>query len=69
MDAGTTPASPPVRTGNIVFSASNVFKYSNSGNYSYSLDTSPAYFQVGHYYYVIANWNDGSKSEGWFLLK
>ena len=30
---------------------------------------SPAACTVAHYCYVIVNWNDGSKTEGWFLLK
>jgi uncharacterized protein with FMN-binding domain len=69
IDAGTTPSNPPVRTGNVVLTLTNVFKYSNSGNYAYGLDTSPAVFIAGHYYYVVAQWNDRSTTEGWFLLK
>jgi hypothetical protein len=69
IDAGTAAVVPPVKTGIVVFSATNAMKYSNSGNYSYGLDTSPAAFVVGHYYYVVVTWNDGSKTEGWFLLK
>jgi hypothetical protein len=67
MDAGTTASNPPIRTGNIVLTLTNVFKYSNSGNYAYGLDTSGLI--SGHYYYVIAKWSDGSTSEGWFLIK
>lgn len=69
VDAGTTATVPPVKTGSVVFAANNVFRYSNSGNYAYGLDTGAPGFLVGHYYYVIATWNDGSKTEGWFLLK
>jgi hypothetical protein len=69
IDAGTTASNPPVRTGNVVLTVANAMKYSSGGNYAYGLDTSPAVFIAGHYYYVIANWNDGSKTEGWFLLK
>jgi len=67
MDAGTTASNPPIRTGNIVLTLANVFKYSTSGNYAYGLDTSGLI--AGHYYYAIAKWSDGSTSEGWFLLK
>ena len=52
-----------------VFTGTNVFKYSSGGNYAYGLDTSPAYFVAGHYYYVTATWKDGSTTTGWFLLK
>lgn len=69
IDAGTTASNPPVRTGNVVLTVPNAMKYSNSGNDAYGLDTSPAVFIAGHYYYVIADWNDGAKTEGWFLLK
>jgi len=69
VDAGMAAVVPPVKTGTVVFAANNVFKPSKSGNYAYGLDTSVGDFVAGHYYYVIATWNDGSKTEGWFLLK
>lgn len=69
VDVGTSAVTPPTTTGTTVFTATNVFRYSNSGNYAYGLDTSPAYFVSGHYYYVKAHWNDGSMTSGWFLIK
>ena len=62
---GTTGVAPPV----VVFSGTNVFKYSTGGNYAYGLDTSPSGFVAGHYYFVTATWNDGSTTVGWFLLR
>jgi len=69
-DKGTNPdptgqgpnVSPPV---NLL----DVFRVSGSGNYAYGLDTSPATFISGHFYYVTASWSDGSKTNGWFLIK
>jgi len=69
QDRGTDPNTAPNITGTTVFSGTNVFTASNSGNYSYGLNTGGAGFIAGHYYYVTATWKDGSKSQGWFLLK
>jgi hypothetical protein len=52
-----------------VFSLKNAFKVSGSGNYAYGLDTSPAGFVSGHYYYLTATWSDGSTTNGWFYIK
>jgi hypothetical protein len=68
VDVGTVLGSPNLG-GPVAFSGNDVFKYSTGGNYAYGLDTSPAGFVAGHYYYVTATWNDGSKSQGYFLLK
>ncbi|HYV98430.1 MAG TPA: hypothetical protein VE967_13295 [Gemmatimonadaceae bacterium] len=65
VDRGTTGTATPVT----VFQGTNVFKFSTGGNYAYGLDTSPAGFVAGHYYYVTATWNDGSQTNGYFLLK
>jgi hypothetical protein len=65
VDGGTTGNV----NGPVVFTGNDVFKYSTGGNYAYGLDTSPAWFVAGRYYYVTATWNDGSTSKGWFLLK
>jgi hypothetical protein len=66
-DRGTTGTA--TATTAFTSNGANVFSVSSSGNYSYGLDTSPATFVAGHYYYVIATWSDGSTSVGWFLLK
>lgn len=52
------------------FSASNVFALSNGNGdyYSYKLSTSTTPFIKGHYYLVTATWNDGTTTQGWFLL-
>ena len=68
-DRGTNAATAPTMAGTLAFSGTNVFSVSSGGNYSYGLDTSPVGFIAGHYYYVIATWNDGSTTKGWFLLK
>lgn len=65
VDRGPSGTADPV----VAFSGTNVFKYSRGGNYAYGLDTSPATFRIGHYYFVTATWNDGSRTQGWFLLK
>lgn len=59
--AGTVDANP--------LTIVNAFSYSSNGVYQYGLDTSPAKFVAGHYYYVTAKWKDGSLTTGWFLLK
>lgn len=69
QDRGTDPNTAPNITGTTVFSVLNAFTASNSGNYSYGLNTGAPGFVKGHYYYVTATWKDGSKSQGWFLLK
>ena len=69
QDRGTDPAIAPTISGTVVFSGANLFTASRSGNYSYGLDTGKPGFVAGHYYYVTATWKDGSKSQGWFLLK
>lgn len=61
---GTDPLSYPV-----VFSVTDAFQLLSSIEYSYRLDTTPATFVVGQYYYVTVRWNDGSTMAGWFLLK
>lgn len=69
-DRGTDRTLAPfVVNGPIAFQGTNVFGVSTSGNYSYGLNTGTVGFIVGHYYYVTATWNDGSKTVGWFLLK
>ncbi len=65
VDRGINGLGTPVT----VFSQTNVFKYSTGGNYAYGLDTSPSNFVAGHQYHVTATWNDGSTTQGWFLLK
>jgi hypothetical protein len=65
LDRGPDGNGAPV----VVFSGTNVFKYSRGGNYSYGLDTSPAGFVAGNAYYVTATWNDGSTTTGWFRIK
>ncbi len=52
-----------------MFSLGAAFKASSSGNYAYGLDTSPAGFVSGHYYFVTASWSDGSTTTGWFYVK
>jgi hypothetical protein len=65
QDKGTDGLGTPVT----VFSLANAFKSSGSGNYGYGLDTSPAGFVSGHYYYITATWSDGSTTNGWFFIK
>ena len=65
QDMGVNGLGNPVT----VFSQSNVFKVSGSGNYAYGLDTSPAGFVSAHYYFVTGTWSDGSKTTGWFYIK
>jgi hypothetical protein len=65
QDRGTDGQATPVT----VFSVSNAFKVSGSGNYAYGLDTSPAGFVSGHYYFMTATWSDGSTTTGWFYIK
>ena len=64
QDMGTTGFSPAVT----VFSLTNAFVGTTSGNYSYNLDTSPSKFVTSHFYVVRATWTDGSTSVGWFYL-
>lgn len=66
LPAGGTPQ-PPV--GAVPLSVPNAFKATSSGNYSYGLDTTPLFFVKGNGYLVRALWSDGSKTEGYFLLK
>jgi hypothetical protein len=65
QDKGTDGLAPPLG----VFSLANAFKSSGSGNYAYGLDTSPAGFVSGHYYYLTATWSDGTTTNGWFYIK
>ena len=65
QDMGTNGQATPIT----VFSLANAFKATNSGNYSYGLDTSPSGFVSGHYYLVTATWSDGSNTMGWFYIK
>jgi len=69
QDRGADPNIAPTIAGTTVFSGTSVFTASNSGNYSYGLNTGAAGFIKGNYYYVTATWKDGSKSQGWFLLR
>jgi hypothetical protein len=64
-DRGTDGLATPV----VILSVANAFKASNSGNYSYGLDTSHPGFVSGHYYLVTATWNDGSTTTGWFYVR
>jgi hypothetical protein len=68
-DKGTNPTGPASPTIAIAFSGTDLFKVSGPGNYSYGLDTSPAGFISGHFYYVTATWTDGSKTRGWFYIR
>jgi hypothetical protein len=65
QDMGTNGMGIPITA----FAQSNVFSVSQSGNYSYGLDTSPAAFIPTHYFLVTATWTDGSKTTGWFYVK
>ena len=69
QDRGSNLAVAPNIQGTTVFSGTNLFTASTSGNYSYGLNTGGAGFISGNYYYVTATWRDGSKSQGWFLLR
>lgn len=71
IDVGEQATTPPIKVGTTVFTGTNVFKFSRGGggNYAFGLDTGMPGFFPGRYYYVIANWNDGTTTEGWFLLK
>lgn len=63
------PSNDPPAGAALVATIPGAFGPTSSGNYSYGLNTSPAYFRIGYYYFVRATWNDGSKTGGWFLLK
>lgn len=52
-----------------LFTLARAFTPSNSGNYSYGLDTGLPGFVPGGAYYVKAVWNDGSTTTGYFRLK
>ena len=65
QDMGTDGLGPPVPA----FSLANAFRVSSSGNYAYGLDTSPAGFVSGHFYFITATWSDGSTTNGWFYVK
>jgi hypothetical protein len=66
QDRGVNGLAAPVTA----FSGTNVFTLSNGSNsyYSYKLSTSTNLFTSGHYYLVRATWNDGTITQGWFLL-
>jgi hypothetical protein len=69
QDMGTVFGSPAAPYPKTAFAGTDVFKVSTSGNFAYGLDTSPAAFVSGHYYFVTAHWNDGSTTTGWFYIK
>ena len=63
-DLGVDGLAAPVT----VLALTNAFSAGN-GSYSYGLDTSPAGFVSGHYFRVIASWNDGSTTTGYFYVR
>ena len=64
QDLGPHGVSTPVN----VLTRSNAFVASSHG-LVYLLDTSDASFVTTHYYRVIAQWNDGSSSTGYLLIR